>query len=332
MILSICIPNFNRSNCLDNCLNSILISKKNSQIEFEICISDNHSSENIEKIVNKYKEDLNIKFHKNSKNLGFGKNIMQVVSMAKGTFVWIIGNDDLILPNTLSTLDKLFHKHTNIDFFFINSFNLNSKNIFNFPQPFDTKNLPTEMKKFSEITSDRTLNFFELINPKISFDFLLGIYLSVFRKEIWDKNMNNLLNDEDLIKEGLWSTFDNTCPYIKIFAKGFAKSKAFIQSEPLSVNLFGEREWSSMYEFIEIVRIPETLDVYRKYGMKLSNYLYCKNFALRNFSNYLIKMIINKKNSGLKYLNVKKHVFNNLLFPNVYFSVIYYCIRKIFKK
>ena len=87
-----------------------------------------------------------------------------------------------------------------------------------------------------------------------------------------------------------------------------------------------------MYEFIEIVRIPETLDVYRKYGMKLSNYLYCKNFALRNFSNYLIKMIINKKNSGLKYLNVKKHVFNNLLFPNVYFSVIYYCIRKIFKK
>ena len=48
MLLSICIPNFNRANCLDNCLNSIVISKKNSNLKFEVCISDNNSSDNIE--------------------------------------------------------------------------------------------------------------------------------------------------------------------------------------------------------------------------------------------------------------------------------------------
>ena len=47
MLLSICIPTYNRINQLDNCLNSILIStKKINQTElsdFEVCISDNAS-------------------------------------------------------------------------------------------------------------------------------------------------------------------------------------------------------------------------------------------------------------------------------------------------
>ena len=44
MLLSICIPSFNRLDCLNNCLNSILISSKNvDNFEFEVCISDNFS-------------------------------------------------------------------------------------------------------------------------------------------------------------------------------------------------------------------------------------------------------------------------------------------------
>ena len=51
MILSICIPTYNKVNQLDNCLNSILISKKNvDNFNFEICISDNNSDENTEEI------------------------------------------------------------------------------------------------------------------------------------------------------------------------------------------------------------------------------------------------------------------------------------------
>ena len=45
MLLSICIPNYNRANCLENCLNSIKIAKKNTKIKFEVCISDNNSEE-----------------------------------------------------------------------------------------------------------------------------------------------------------------------------------------------------------------------------------------------------------------------------------------------
>ena len=88
MLLSICIPTFNRSEKLDNCLNSILISKEQHHSDFEVCIADNNSSDNTKKIVDKYKNTLNINYHKNSENLGFARNATKVVSLAKGKFTW----------------------------------------------------------------------------------------------------------------------------------------------------------------------------------------------------------------------------------------------------
>ena len=54
--LSICIPTFNRSKYLNNCLNSILIAKSYSSLKFEICISDNNSKEKILPIIKYYKK------------------------------------------------------------------------------------------------------------------------------------------------------------------------------------------------------------------------------------------------------------------------------------
>ena len=70
MELSICIPTFNRNRQLDNCLNSILIASRNvKNFEFEVCISDNASPDDVMPIIDKYKKELNIKINKNKKNL-----------------------------------------------------------------------------------------------------------------------------------------------------------------------------------------------------------------------------------------------------------------------
>ena len=95
MLLSICIPNYNRGKYLNNCLNSILLAKSFSSLKFEICISDNGSKDDILSVINLYKKKgLKINFKRNSKNLGFGLNFYKVVKMAKGEFIWLIGNDD----------------------------------------------------------------------------------------------------------------------------------------------------------------------------------------------------------------------------------------------
>ena len=333
MILSICIPTYNRINQLDNCLNSILISKKNvDDFNFEICISDNNSEKNTEEIIQKYNKELKIKFNRNEKNFGFAINAIKTVSMAQGEFSWMIGDDDLILPKTLLKLKNLLQNNSDNDYFFINSYHLNSIYLGQFSSPFDTNNLNFEnMKKMSPLKISRSAPFWEVIDPKVSWDFLIGIYLSIFKTEKWLKSIDVI--DQEKIKDtGVWSNFDNTCLHPIVIANAFKNSKAYICAEPLSVNLIGEREWKSMYEFVESIRIPELLDYYRTQGLNLKSYLYCKNFALRNFSNYMFKIIIGGEKMGRNYLNIKKHILKNLFYPNVYLSVIYFIFRKIFNR
>ena len=312
MILSICIPTYNRVNQLDNCLNSILISKKNvDNFDFEICVSDNNSEGDTESIIKKYNKELKIKYNRNEKNLGFAINGIKSISMAEGEFSWMIGNDDLILPKTLSKLKNLLQD-----------------NLDKFPTPFDTKNLNFEnMKKISSIKTSKQVPFWDVIDPKVSWEFLISIFLSLFKTKKWLKSID-ILNQERIKDTGVWSNFDNTCLHPIVIANAFKNSKAYICVDPLSINLIGEREWGSMYEFVEIIRIPELLDYYRTQGLSLKRYLYCKNFALRNFSNYLFKIIIGGEKKGINYLNIKKHILKNLIYPNVYLSLIYFIIRK----
>ncbi len=332
MILSICIPTFNRVRQLDNCLNSILISKNNvDNFNFEVCVSDNNSSQNTYEIIKKYSKDLNITYNKNEKNYGFAINGIKTVSMAKGKYSWMIGDDDLILPETLSKLKKILLHNLDKDYFFINSYHLNSIYLENFNSPFDTKNLNLKtMNTISKLKYDRSGNFWDVIDPKVSWDFLIGIYLNIFNTKKW-LNSLDAINKDNIKDTRVWSNFDNTCLHPIIISNAFKNSKVYICAEPLSVNLIGEREWKSMYEFIEIVRIPELLDYYRSQGLNLRKYIYCKNFALRNFSNYLFKIILGGEKMGRNYLNFTKHIFKNLIYPNIYLSPIYFIYRNILK-
>ena len=111
MLLSICIPTYNRLNCLDNCLNSILISSRNvKKFDFEVCISVNYSEQNPIKIISKYTKDLNIIFNRNKRNLGVALNAVKTLKLSNGKYAWLIGNDDLILPSTLNKLKKIFEE------------------------------------------------------------------------------------------------------------------------------------------------------------------------------------------------------------------------------
>ena len=110
------------------------------------------------------------------------------------------------------------------------------------------------MQPFSQRKNEGKLRFNELINPNISFDFLGGIFLSVFRKKNWDENTSVL--DKNAIQDNrIFSHFDNTFPHIKIFSRAFANSDAYFNSIPLNVCLTGAREWSHMSPLIMSVRL-----------------------------------------------------------------------------
>jgi glycosyltransferase involved in cell wall biosynthesis len=327
--LSICIPTYNRAEYLKNCLNSILLAKSLTTLKFEVCISDNASKDKIIPIINFYKKKkLAINYKRNSQNLGFGLNFYKVVKMAKGEFIWVIGNDDLLYIDSLKKINDLFIKNKEVDFFFINSSSLNSKFVFRHKQPFDTKKIPKNLTSFSKIKKNRKTNFFNLIDPSVSWDFLLGIFLTIYKREKFIKNIN-LLDKKKLKDRGVWSTIDNTAPHVKVFSYTFKNSMSYIQSKPLTVNLFGDKGWSYIYPFVIIIRIPEIIEIYRKNGLSFLSYLKCKNFILKKFIPFMYFIIINKKNSNYQYIDFKKNILKNIFFPNIYFFGMYYVIKKL---
>ena len=332
MILSICIPNYNRLNCLDNCLNSILIASKNvKDFDFEVCISDNNSITNPIEIIEKYKKYYKIIYNRNDENLGFALNAIKTVSVSTGKYAWLIGNDDLILPNTLIELKKIFKENSDTEFFFINSYYLNSKFLEKFPYPFNTSNLEaSKMKKLSRLKQNKRVNFWEIIDPDVSWEFLIGIFLSIFNRKMWLEGLD-CLSKKDLEDKNIWSNFDNTCLNAKVVSTVFKYKKSFICSQPLSVNLIGEREWVNLYDFIEIVRIPELIDYYRSQGMGFFKYIYCKNFALRNFFNFFTKIMIHGDKAGRNYVNFYNHFLKNLIYPYAWLSIIFFVMRAIRK-
>ena len=132
MILSICIPTYNRVNQLDNCLNSILISKKKvDNFNFEICISDNCSEEDTESIIKKYNKELTIKYNRNEKIKSklsfkyqyeleqlpneidnFQKKILEINNELKDTNLYLDNYDKFTsITKELTTLkDQLYQK------------------------------------------------------------------------------------------------------------------------------------------------------------------------------------------------------------------------------
>ena len=60
--------------------------------------------------------------------------------------------------------------------------------------------------------------FFDLIKHRIAFDYLLGVFVCVFKKDGWKDNLHII--DQDMIKDKRsWSNFENTCFHIKSFVK-----------------------------------------------------------------------------------------------------------------
>lgn len=327
MRLSICIPTFNRASHLANCLNSIISCSLYSDLKFQVCVSDNHSTDDTENVVRNAQSSIDINYHKNTKNLGHARNFLNVVTMAEGDFIWLIGDDDLLMPYAIEALYKLIDVHHDVDFFFVNSFHLTTEYLNNYPYPFDTANLPEDMVPFSTWTIEGEMPFLQLINPKISFDFLGGMFLSVFRKNLWLLNVDVL--DENALQDNrTFSHFDNTFPHVKIFAKAFSKSKAYFNVQPLNVCLTGAREWTPMSPMIKSVRLVEALKEYRNNGLSYWKYLYCKNYALNTFVPNIVKMLLNKKSSGYAYIKPFKLLAESILFPNFYLSFFYFIFRQ----
>ena len=93
--LSILIPTFNRERYLANLLNFLKEEIYNLDFDYEIIISDNASTDNTRKVIESFKNCLNIKAYFQQKNLQ-DETFNFIVSKATGDYFIQLNDDDLI--------------------------------------------------------------------------------------------------------------------------------------------------------------------------------------------------------------------------------------------
>ena len=98
MLISICIPHYNRAEYLIKVLDSI---RTQSNKEIEVIISDDCSKDNSEKVIPDYirnaesaGEQIKFKFIRQAKNLGYDANLRASLEAGSGEYLFILGNDD----------------------------------------------------------------------------------------------------------------------------------------------------------------------------------------------------------------------------------------------
>lgn len=113
-LLSICIPTYNRSSLLKECLASLTqqFADKKVYRKTEIVISDNNSPDDTQKLTQSFqKKYKNIVYHERSKTVQADYNIIHAASFATGLYRWFFSDDDLHYPDSLSTIVKIIENH-----------------------------------------------------------------------------------------------------------------------------------------------------------------------------------------------------------------------------
>lgn len=109
-LLSICIPTFNRCSDLSLLLQSIVNSAidKACPVFFEVVVSDNASTDGTGDMVRSYFGKIpSIRYVRNDVNLGFARNLNQVVELGLGEYCWLMGSDEKVLPCAIVNICNL---------------------------------------------------------------------------------------------------------------------------------------------------------------------------------------------------------------------------------
>ncbi len=181
-LLSICIPTYNRSVLLKQLLASIHENLLNLD-NVEVIVSDNNSTDNTHEIVDLFQHKMQIQYNRNSSNHGAVKNLFMATRFAKGKYLWLFSDDDLMTKGSIDYLVKFLR--------------LNDSNAYvYFPRILVDINLePTSIGKQPPISTGDILfksgiELYSYMNGEMPS--IMGFFSStIVKNDLWKKHIDN---------------------------------------------------------------------------------------------------------------------------------------------
>lgn len=244
-LLTIAIPTFNRADYLDLCLFQICKQIRGYEKYVDIIVSNNASTDDTEEVVLKYiRKGFNIKYVKNTTNIGMDGNIIQAYRLANSKYVLILGDDDALLDGSLSKI--------------LNILNSGEYGVVYMPSYSYTDTFSPDISKYKPLTFDiyedkkkfiKKVSYFftfisgniinkTLVEDNIDIDRFNGTFLAVL---IW--TFSALFNSKENVYVNIYLTAsraENTGGYkiCKVFGENMQKVFNFFKEKGISHEYF----------------------------------------------------------------------------------------------
>ena len=119
LLLSVCVPTYNRAALLSQSLRAILaqITPAMSGL-VEVVVLDNASPDGTPAVVGKAVADFPdaaVRYVRRPENIGCDGNFTDAPNQARGEFVYLVSDDDVLLPGAVETLLTLLEAHPAVD-------------------------------------------------------------------------------------------------------------------------------------------------------------------------------------------------------------------------
>ena len=114
-LLTIIIPTYNRCALLKKSLDRLLPMTKDFLELVDVYVSDNDSTDETKDVVCHFLASYpNLKYFKQEVNIGAANNFYDATKRVKTKYVTLLSDDDMVLPNYLSTIIQILSKNTDV--------------------------------------------------------------------------------------------------------------------------------------------------------------------------------------------------------------------------
>jgi glycosyltransferase involved in cell wall biosynthesis len=258
-LLSICVPTYNRAAMLRVMLETVAPQVAELSPEVELCVSDNASPDDTQDVIGHARTLFPFHASRNEANVGPIRNYNRVVNeMSSGEYVWLLGDDDLLLPGAVRTLLSLIRERPHLDAFWINC------RVGHFPRDWPAQAVGGYGGRFDCLKDDREWSepldrWEDLIRART--ELCTQIYVHVLRRRIWQGLSENGAFGEPYTS-GRW-----TFPHTYMIARAMFGKPAFRLGQPLFTMYPRRMEWDDKLLWIYTTAFPDLVSYFESLGL-----------------------------------------------------------------
>ena len=119
-LLSCAVTTYNRAHWLRHTLPRLVEAARPFGRSVEVVVCDNTSTDGTTEVISRYKSSPNFISRRNPVNVGMLGNLGATARATNGEFVWLLGDDDLVLEGAIEAIVEGIERHSDVEMAYLN--------------------------------------------------------------------------------------------------------------------------------------------------------------------------------------------------------------------